>query len=304
MVRLFGGRRPRGPDRIGRAAADARRRGGLALSGGSQQGDQCVAVGPAAETPRDGSGRGDRPAWFERSAADLIDAGVAAAALESLPIEQREVVVARIWGGLTFQQIGQLVGVSDSAAHRRYEAALVGLAPEIEGAMSEERLNDELAAIEAALGSLTPAASGIRTRPADVSGGTGLRRIGHPPTSPVRLAALLWPIATAASLLAAATFGILWAAGNKPEARRTRPPTFWLPSSPMTIDFPSRHIAAVAVGEPAFVPVGAGKGHRRVAGIEQPSRLRPCHSCPAKRPIVVCSNNSSTTQPVDDRRFP
>ena len=59
--------------------------------------------------------------------ADLIDAGTAAAALESLPIEQREVVVARIWGGLTFQEIGRLVGVSDSAAHRRYEAALLAL---------------------------------------------------------------------------------------------------------------------------------------------------------------------------------
>jgi RNA polymerase sigma factor (sigma-70 family) len=70
---------------------------------------------------------GCRPAWFERSAAELIDAGTAAAALESLPVEQREVVVARIWGGLSFGQIGQLVGVSDSAAHRRYEAALSAL---------------------------------------------------------------------------------------------------------------------------------------------------------------------------------
>ena len=70
---------------------------------------------------------GNRPAAFERSAGDLLDAGVAAAALESLSIELREVVVARIWGGLTFQQIGQLVGVSNSAAHRRYEAALVAL---------------------------------------------------------------------------------------------------------------------------------------------------------------------------------
>ena len=69
----------------------------------------------------------NRPAAFERSAADRIDAGVAAAALESLSIELREVVVARIWGGLTFQQIGQLVGISDSAAHRRYEAGLLAL---------------------------------------------------------------------------------------------------------------------------------------------------------------------------------
>jgi RNA polymerase sigma factor (sigma-70 family) len=72
-------------------------------------------------------GAGRRAAWFERSVADLIDADVAAAALESLPIEQREVVVARIWGGLSFQQIGRLVGASDSAAHRRYEAGLSAL---------------------------------------------------------------------------------------------------------------------------------------------------------------------------------
>ncbi len=70
---------------------------------------------------------GQQPGWFEPSAGDAIDACVAAAALESLPVEQREVVVARIWGGLSFQQIGRLVGASDSAAHRRYEAALSAL---------------------------------------------------------------------------------------------------------------------------------------------------------------------------------
>jgi RNA polymerase sigma factor (sigma-70 family) len=68
-----------------------------------------------------------RPAWFEPSVADPLDARTAAAALESLPIEQREVVIARIWGGLSFQQIGRLVGASDSAAHRRYEAGLSAL---------------------------------------------------------------------------------------------------------------------------------------------------------------------------------
>ena len=71
---------------------------------------------------REAAGR--RSAWFQPSAADAIDAQAAAAALESLPQEYREVVVARIWGGLTFQQIGRMVGSSDSTAHRRYEAAL------------------------------------------------------------------------------------------------------------------------------------------------------------------------------------
>ncbi len=70
---------------------------------------------------------GCRSAWFERSAEDRIDADAATTAIELLPNEYREVVVARIWGGLSFQQIGQLVGISDSAAHRRYEAGLLVL---------------------------------------------------------------------------------------------------------------------------------------------------------------------------------
>jgi RNA polymerase sigma factor (sigma-70 family) len=70
---------------------------------------------------------GERPAMFERSPAELIDADTATDLLDALSIDLREVVVARIWGGLTFQQIGQLIGASDSAAHRRYETALSAL---------------------------------------------------------------------------------------------------------------------------------------------------------------------------------
>lgn len=70
---------------------------------------------------------GHRQVWFSQSRTDLIDVGAAATALKSLPSEQREVVVARIWGGRSFQQIGELVGISDSAAHRRYEAALLAM---------------------------------------------------------------------------------------------------------------------------------------------------------------------------------
>jgi len=44
--------------------------------------------------------------------------------LQSLPLEAREIVVARIWGKLSFQQIGKLIGASSSTAHRRYESAL------------------------------------------------------------------------------------------------------------------------------------------------------------------------------------
>jgi DNA-directed RNA polymerase specialized sigma24 family protein len=44
-----------------------------------------------------------------------------------LPLEQRETLVAHLWGGLTFEQIGELTGVSSSTAHRRYLAGLSAL---------------------------------------------------------------------------------------------------------------------------------------------------------------------------------
>jgi len=53
-----------------------------------------------------------------------LDAELVTAALEALPQAQREIVVAHLWGGLTFQQIGRLTGTSDSTAHRRYQQAL------------------------------------------------------------------------------------------------------------------------------------------------------------------------------------
>ncbi len=68
-----------------------------------------------------------RGTWFAPSPGDSVDAESAAAALESLSGQEREVVVARLWGGLTFNEIGRLTGTSDSTAHRRYEAALTSL---------------------------------------------------------------------------------------------------------------------------------------------------------------------------------
>jgi RNA polymerase sigma factor (sigma-70 family) len=66
-------------------------------------------------------------AWFEPSPGDALDATAAVVVLQELPQLEREVVVARIWGGLSFQQIGELIGATDSTAHRRYESALAAL---------------------------------------------------------------------------------------------------------------------------------------------------------------------------------
>jgi RNA polymerase sigma-70 factor (ECF subfamily) len=67
------------------------------------------------------------PSWFAPSESAHLDGETATAALERLPLEQRETLVAHLWGGLTFEQIGELTGVSSSTAHRRYLTALESL---------------------------------------------------------------------------------------------------------------------------------------------------------------------------------
>jgi RNA polymerase sigma factor (sigma-70 family) len=66
-------------------------------------------------------------AWFLPIEGAALDGAVAAAAVEALPPDEREIVVAHVWGGLTFEQIGGITGVSSSTAHRRYQAALATL---------------------------------------------------------------------------------------------------------------------------------------------------------------------------------
>jgi RNA polymerase sigma factor (sigma-70 family) len=65
--------------------------------------------------------------WFLPGQGTALDGATAASAVETLPAEEREVVVAHLWGGLTFEQIAVITGVSSSTAHRRYQAALAAL---------------------------------------------------------------------------------------------------------------------------------------------------------------------------------
>jgi RNA polymerase sigma factor (sigma-70 family) len=62
--------------------------------------------------------------WFVESAVEGMDAGTAVLALQNLPIEQREVIVARLWGGLNFEQIADVAGCSVSSAFRRFTAGI------------------------------------------------------------------------------------------------------------------------------------------------------------------------------------
>jgi RNA polymerase sigma-70 factor (ECF subfamily) len=68
----------------------------------------------------------------EQRTSDSREPDEVASALESLDGELREVVVARTWGGLGFEQIAELVGCSTSTAHRRYLAGLAALRERLE----------------------------------------------------------------------------------------------------------------------------------------------------------------------------
>lgn len=67
-------------------------------------------------------------AWFEVDQDQKLWADEVCEQLQQLPAIEREIVVARVWGELRFEQIATLVGQSRSSVHRRYQAALAKLA--------------------------------------------------------------------------------------------------------------------------------------------------------------------------------
>jgi RNA polymerase sigma-70 factor (ECF subfamily) len=69
-----------------------------------------------------------RPArWFVEPAVEGLDSEAAVAALQRLPAEDREAIVARLWGGLSFEEIGALAGTSGSTAFRRFQSGIASL---------------------------------------------------------------------------------------------------------------------------------------------------------------------------------
>ncbi|WZP00826.1 sigma-70 family RNA polymerase sigma factor [Isosphaeraceae bacterium EP7] len=71
-------------------------------------------------------------AWLA-SDDDRIDASAAARLLEDLDPPEREALVARFWGGLTFDEIARLQGCSVATAHRRYQNGLTHLNERLAG---------------------------------------------------------------------------------------------------------------------------------------------------------------------------
>jgi RNA polymerase sigma-70 factor (ECF subfamily) len=67
------------------------------------------------------------PNWFEADEDNRLDGETVREKLQELPQELREMVVLRIWGEQTFEQIAEEMQTSIATAYRRYKEAIVML---------------------------------------------------------------------------------------------------------------------------------------------------------------------------------
>ena len=167
--------------------------------------------------------------WFVPSRSARIDAEDASAALQSLPLDQRETIVARLWGGLSFEEIADLTGTTAQhgtpplcrrvggfarqAEHRpcgiRFAKTMSDEKNRSAGDDTPAKLPPELQALEAELALLRPRADRLSREQvlflagqASVLGRDPVRRDG-----PGRWA---WPTAFAAmTVLAASLLAVL-----------------------------------------------------------------------------------------------
>ena len=85
--------------------------------------------------------------WFEKEADETPAERAAMQALASLPPEQREVIVLKIWNHCTFDEIGALLEISPNTASGRYRYGLQKIKSQLEGASYErdESIGDAIA---------------------------------------------------------------------------------------------------------------------------------------------------------------
>ena len=65
--------------------------------------------------------------WLESPSGSTETALALQSALGTLPQEQREVIVLRVWGRMTFEEVAGIVGVSPNTAASRYRYGLAKL---------------------------------------------------------------------------------------------------------------------------------------------------------------------------------
>ena len=106
--------------------------------------------------------------------------------------------MARLWGGLTLEEVARLQGCSTTTAHRRYRAGLARLQERL--ACPTECPRDDLTDLERRLAALRPASGGLdRDRMLFDAGRASARAEGR---------ARAWALSAAASALVAVGLGV------------------------------------------------------------------------------------------------
>ncbi|SRR5581483_2521025 len=90
--------------------------------------------------------------WFERSPAETPYERAAMRCLGELPPEQRESIVLKIWHQYTFEEIGQLLGLSPNTVAGRYRYGLQKLRTSLKGQVYErhESMGETIGILDAA----------------------------------------------------------------------------------------------------------------------------------------------------------
>jgi RNA polymerase sigma-70 factor (ECF subfamily) len=93
--------------------------------------------------------------WFERSSQESPEERAAMRGLATLPQEQREVIVLKIWHEHTFEEVGELLEISPNTAAGRYRYGLQKLRAFLKGPSYEqdeqyERVGEAIAFVDAA----------------------------------------------------------------------------------------------------------------------------------------------------------
>jgi RNA polymerase sigma-70 factor (ECF subfamily) len=80
--------------------------------------------------------------WFEKSTDETPAERAAMSCLATLPPDQREVIVLKIWHGCTFEEIGGLLEISPNTAAGRYRYGLQKIKVKLEGVVYERTEGD------------------------------------------------------------------------------------------------------------------------------------------------------------------
>ena len=80
--------------------------------------------------------------WFEKLPDETPEERAAMRCLAELPVDQREVIVLKVWHGCTFEEIGGLLDISPNTAAGRYRYGVQKMKLKLEGD-AYERTRDE-----------------------------------------------------------------------------------------------------------------------------------------------------------------